>query len=597
MDKLKKKFKMNTKRAPMDVDKEFNSESCRICLTPNDKMSNIFARTLLTKIEYCTGIKIKNEDGLPTKICKSCQTSLTVAHKFKKLCLLTEQICRNVLESNIKTEQTHDASKIVNNNSNEDYLNDGWLKQDQSNNNFNGDCLKKDNLNENCIKKDNFNENRVKGDRSNDNFNENCVTNDHSEDKLNEKYLDNDYFKENFNGDKINDNSDNVLNDVSDQDNDLIKNLLEILRTMEKNVDRTGRRLKHRNAGGSSNTSSSSVRRAKSSSLARKTRMSTETQCTRKPGLPYARCAASCSRVAARTPLTSDTISRPPSSVSTATTAAATGGTWSNICSYTPVSPSVFQVCGKLFASRGAYSSHIRYHLPPSFFSHLYSRCAASCSRVAARTPRTSDTISRPPSSVSTATTAAATGGTWSNICSYTPVSPSVFQVCGKLFASRGAYSSHIRYHLPPSFFCEHCDYRSSYRWDLVKHLLIHTGIKQYQCSQCPNNYYTVSNLREHERVVHERVLRYACDVCGKMFYDRTHLRRHVDSHSDIKRFECEVCHSAFTRRCHWKKHLLKQHGITIPAQRPGRVRVGATGDSLAPDAADAVRRLRINHI
>nr|XP_034837890.1 LOW QUALITY PROTEIN: zinc finger protein 320-like [Maniola hyperantus] len=551
---------MNTKRAPMDVDKEFNSESCRICLTPNDKMSNIFARTLLTKIEYCTGIKIKNEDGLPTKICKSCQTSLTVAHKFKKLCLLTEQICRNVLESNIKTEQTHDASKIVNNNSNEDYLNDGWLKQDQSNNNFNGDCLKKDN--------------------------------------------------ENFNGDKINDNSDNVLNDVSDQDNGvnaIIKEEIEceyegstenvskeIINSLEGNscIDRPRRTAKPRfNKESIGNIKNDGKKRGPY-------RKKTETP-KRRRKFKYFQLFCETCQIKFTCKKDSDehrdTVHKE---------------TWSAIC----------EVCGKLFASRGAYSSHIRYHLPPSFFcEHCDYRSSYRWDLVKHLLIHTGEPIcipgvrqavresrrvllahqipSRPPSSVSTATTAAATGGTWSNICSYTPVSPSVFQVCGKLFASRGAYSSHIRYHLPPSFFCEHCDYRSSYRWDLVKHLLIHTGIKQYQCSQCPNNYYTVSNLREHERVVHERVLRYACDVCGKMFYDRTHLRRHVDSHSDIKRFECEVCHSAFTRRCHWKKHLLKQHGITIPAQRPGRVRVGATGDSLAPDAADAVRRLRINHI
>ncbi|KPJ01337.1 hypothetical protein RR46_01115 [Papilio xuthus] len=36
-------------------------------------------------------------------------------------------------------------------------------------------------------------------------------------------------------------------------------------------------------------------------------------------------------------------------------------------------------------------------------------------------------------------------------------------------------------------------------------------------------------------------------------------------------RFECDVCHACFTRRCYWKKHLQRQHGVTVPPQRPGR--------------------------
>ncbi|XP_045781399.1 zinc finger and BTB domain-containing protein 49-like [Maniola jurtina] len=356
---------MNTKRVPMDVDEEIKSESCRICLTPNNKMINIFARTLLTKIEYCTGIKI----------------------------------CQNFLESNIKTEQTHDTSKIVDKESDEDFFNDGWLKRDQSNNNFNGECFKKD--------------------HSNDKFNESSDKGDHSSDNFDEEYLDEDYLKENLIGDQIND-ADNVINDGSDQNNGITIVKEEIKCEYEESTEDVPKEILQSLEG------KSSIDRPR------------------------------------RTP-----------------------------------KPSYYTVSNLRDHVRIVHERVLRY----------------AC------------------------------------------------HICGKMFYDR----THLR-----------------------RHVDSHSDIKRY---------YTVSNLRDHVRIVHERVLRHACHICGKMFYDRTHLRRHVDSHSDIKRFECEVCHSAFTRRCHWKKHLLKQHSIAIPAQRPGRVRVGATGDSLAPDAADAARHLRSNYV
>ncbi|XP_075989495.1 uncharacterized protein LOC142985292 isoform X2 [Anticarsia gemmatalis] len=151
-----------------------------------------------------------------------------------------------------------------------------------------------------------------------------------------------------------------------------------------------------------------------------------------------------------------------------------------------------------------------------------------------------------------------------------------VCEICGKLFLHRASHYTHIKSHLPPKYACEQCDYKTWHKYDLVKHIRIHTGVKMYQCEYCTSSYYTSSNLTGHIRRNHMKERPFECHLCRSTFFDRTKLNRHIDSHNEIKRFECEVCHACFTRRCYWKKHLLRQHDIVTPPQRPGRQKVNA---------------------
>ncbi|CAB3261201.1 unnamed protein product [Arctia plantaginis] len=151
-----------------------------------------------------------------------------------------------------------------------------------------------------------------------------------------------------------------------------------------------------------------------------------------------------------------------------------------------------------------------------------------------------------------------------------------VCEICGKMFVHRASHYTHVKSHLPPQFACDQCDYKTSHKHDLVKHIRIHTGIKMYQCEYCTASYYTSSNLTMHTRRNHMKQRPFECSICRRTFFDRTKLNRHIDTHNDIKRFECEVCHACFTRRCYWKKHLLRQHDIVTPPQRPGRQKTNA---------------------
>lgn len=150
-----------------------------------------------------------------------------------------------------------------------------------------------------------------------------------------------------------------------------------------------------------------------------------------------------------------------------------------------------------------------------------------------------------------------------------------ICEICGKLFP-RASYSTHLRTHRTPNYKCDHCDYGTVYKSDLVKHVQRHCGnTKTYKCDSCTCSYYTCSSLYAHRRLVHQGERRFPCTHCEKRFNDRSKLQRHIDTHFGVKRYECEICHSCYTRRCYWKRHLLKQHNIETPRMKPGRQRAG----------------------
>ncbi|CAH2217375.1 jg3173, partial [Pararge aegeria aegeria] len=94
--------------AILELEEKFKTQSCRFCLTPDKHIKyHLISEKLKKCLLYCTGITLNQEDGLPNQICTNCLSSLIIAYKFKKLCLLTEKICKN-LQTNKKKVKLHD---------------------------------------------------------------------------------------------------------------------------------------------------------------------------------------------------------------------------------------------------------------------------------------------------------------------------------------------------------------------------------------------------------------------------------------------------------------------------------------------------------
>lgn len=87
---------------------------CRVCLTENANSLSIFCqnetdekyRDLLNKIQESGGIKIAEDDGLPTLICSKCINNINIAFKIRQQCQRSDTLLRlyykKLKESNLK---------------------------------------------------------------------------------------------------------------------------------------------------------------------------------------------------------------------------------------------------------------------------------------------------------------------------------------------------------------------------------------------------------------------------------------------------------------------------------------------------------------
>ncbi|CAH2101319.1 unnamed protein product [Euphydryas editha] len=94
-------------------------EICRVCLSRDINMDYLFDdknNKIIDKIEFCTGIQLKEEKGLPNQICKNCFNKLSIAHKFKSMCLLSEQRLHQIILKRINLETADEKRNIVTNN-------------------------------------------------------------------------------------------------------------------------------------------------------------------------------------------------------------------------------------------------------------------------------------------------------------------------------------------------------------------------------------------------------------------------------------------------------------------------------------------------
>ncbi|KAG8546887.1 hypothetical protein GDO81_029606 [Engystomops pustulosus] len=81
----------------------------------------------------------------------------------------------------------------------------------------------------------------------------------------------------------------------------------------------------------------------------------------------------------------------------------------------------------------------------------------------------------------------------------------------------------------------------------------------------CPRVYTALNSFQNHVNLVHRKGRTKVCPEagCGKKFYLTNHLRRHMIIHTGVREFICETCGKSFKRKSHLEVHRRTHTGET----------------------------------
>ena len=100
-------------------------------------------------------------------------------------------------------------------------------------------------------------------------------------------------------------------------------------------------------------------------------------------------------------------------------------------------------------------------------------------------------------------------------------------ETCGREFTTNSSYQFHIKTHLQRNFMCDKCDYSTTTRDYLYKHMQTHMEVRKLkQCPICGKG--GIIHLATHIQRVHELDdVKSKCEICGKEFDSKHKLSKH----------------------------------------------------------------------
>lgn len=133
---------------------------------------------------------------------------------------------------------------------------------------------------------------------------------------------------------------------------------------------------------------------------------------------------------------------------------------------------------------------------------------------------------------------------------------------CGKICADHSLLRAHKRLvHSPRTFTCpqDRCDKSFKSKEGLKQHILVHSGVKNFQCSECGYRVRTKHHLKLHTLKRHTDMKKtIPCEVCGKLFRHISNLKCHFYTHKarEERQHRCEVCSLTFRTQKSLDSHL-----------------------------------------
>ncbi|XP_034484985.1 transcription factor Ouib-like isoform X3 [Drosophila innubila] len=134
---------------------------------------------------------------------------------------------------------------------------------------------------------------------------------------------------------------------------------------------------------------------------------------------------------------------------------------------------------------------------------------------------------------------------------------------CGRGFADSSNFKVHVLRHTGvKDFKCSECDSKYFTRHLLHLHIRVrHLGERPYACKYCDQRFFTSTARCRHEKVHHTRELSYVCRFCGKSYVTKSCLNKHEFLHTGERPYRCDICNVGFPRNTNLKLHYRsKQH-------------------------------------
>ncbi|XP_070143658.1 transcription factor Ouib isoform X2 [Drosophila kikkawai] len=135
---------------------------------------------------------------------------------------------------------------------------------------------------------------------------------------------------------------------------------------------------------------------------------------------------------------------------------------------------------------------------------------------------------------------------------------------CGHSFKNSTNLKMHkLRHSGLKDFACTSCDQQFVNPYLLKVHIRVrHLGERPFACRFCERKFFTSGARTYHQRTQHIRDGSYRCDLCSNVFNTKSDLNSHKYSHR--KPFQCEVCNVSFSRRCNLKHHYASKRHCKI---------------------------------
>lgn len=141
---------------------------------------------------------------------------------------------------------------------------------------------------------------------------------------------------------------------------------------------------------------------------------------------------------------------------------------------------------------------------------------------------------------------------------------PSKCGVCNERFKSGPAKDQHmIDMHgmTPIIRKCLACDKTFSSQKSLWQHTKKdHLLERNHQCTECEMKFYSKTQLQKH-MVKHSGRKDFQCEICSKWFTRKSVLTEHMRIHANDRRFTCLLCGRGFVQKCSWRGHMRSIHG------------------------------------